>query len=194
MGFDSIRDEEAKTKKINLNELNDSDFELEAWRKKKFIDAGRWDYIGPKNKGLAGEMGWLNITIELNRADLGDGSEAVAENTIKQDFLNHIETVNSEVRSQYPGYSEDNLTHVLAPVPETFEWIEVNDTRMLTWLSDETKGTPKTYYILPINPKYFVSISVSSHTSVNNERDLEQVSRIINVDSSKIIESFIFSY
>lgn len=190
-GFDSIREQEEKTKTIDLSTLQNTDFEKAGWRNKKFIDAGRWDYLGPKNKGLAGELGWLNLTLELNKTELADFSEQGIRENIKNAFLKHLEVANEEIRSHYPGYSEDNLAHVLLPQPESFEWVDVNGARMLTWLSNESKGSPKAYYILPLTPNYFLSIALSHHTSVNDDKLLKQVTQRIENDISLILDSFV---
>ncbi len=192
-GFDRTREQEEKTKTIDLSSLKNTGFEQEEWRNKKFIDAGRWDYMGPKNTGLSGELGWLNLTLELNKTELPDFSEQGILENIKNSFLKHLEVANEEIRSYYPGYSEDNLAHVLLPSPESFEWVDVNGSRMLTWLSNEAKGSPKAYYVFPLNQTYFVSIVISHHTSVNDDKLLEQVTQRIQNDISLILDSFIIT-
>ncbi|MFL0809134.1 MAG: hypothetical protein K6L76_01850 [Agarilytica sp.] len=188
---DSIREQDEKTKTFDLGTLQNEDFEQDGWRSKRFIDAGRWDYLGPKNEGLAGELGWLNLTLELNKSELADFSEKGIQDNIKASFLKNLEVANEEIRSHYPGYSEDNLAHVLLPPPESFDWVDVNGTRMLTWLSNESKGSPKAYYVLPLNQNYFVSIIVSHHTSVNDDKLLKQITRRIQSDISQILGAFV---
>lgn len=193
LGFDNIRDQEDKTKRYNLTTLQDEDFEWNKWRKTKFVDAGRWDYLGPKNKGLAGELGWLNFTIELNSAELTDLSEPEVHNSIKSAFLDYLDAENKEISSHYPGYSKDNLAHLLLAPPEKFDWIDVNGSRMLTWLSNENKGSPRVYYIFPLNQQYFLSIIVSHHTSVNDTKLRERIIERANKDTSLILDTFVIT-
>lgn len=192
-GFEKVRDQDERTKRYNLAELDNEDFETNKWRSSKFIDAGRWDYLGPKNKGLAGELGWLNLTLELNSAKLPDLSESGFREHIKGEFLRFIASENKEISKHYPRYSEENLAHVLLPPPDSFDWIEINGSRFLTWLSNETKGSPSSYYIFPLSQQYFLSIIISHHTSVNDEKLRERLMEYIQQDSSQILDSFVIN-
>ncbi|WP_370978730.1 hypothetical protein [Agaribacterium sp. ZY112] len=192
-GFDSAREQEARTKYIDLSSLQEDDFEQTKWLDKKFIDAGRWEYLGPKNKGLSGELAWLNLTLLLNKVNLKGFTEAEIKRDIKDSFLSHIEAENKEIRSHYPSYSEDNLAHVLISPPKSFEWLDINTSRMLTWLSNEVKGAPSRYYILPLSQHYAVSIIISHHISVNDDKLRELITQRIQDDTALILESFVIS-
>lgn len=169
-GFDKLYEKSEHTKNVNFLDI---EYKPYRWRHKFGIDSGMWEYVGPKNVGVGGRLGSLNVRIEVNRFDwnLLDDENLVAE--IFSQYKSYADKENDAFRRDHEGYSDDELKKWLYLKPEKYEWKEFGGGKFLSWAAYEQGITPIVYYLYRLDNSHFLTFVFDYGISVSTDQQVE---------------------
>lgn len=182
---DRYKNESPRT--FNYDFSDASGFKKDNWRIVKNIDGAMWAYIGPKNKGVGGEVGELKIDILVNEYSGEDFGSFVVD--AYEDYLNGPEGVNTNIRNSEIGQdaTDEELGSWIVSGPKALEKRKLNDIEYFYWaVENEQRGNTYAHYIL--DDHYFLSFSFNYKVRAGSDSEYEAQLGLVVEDIDKFMQ------
>ncbi|WP_139309763.1 hypothetical protein [Teredinibacter haidensis] len=169
--------ESSSTLQVDISDA--SKYEQDYWRNAYYIDGATWDYESKKNKGIAGQLGSLNVRISVNRHEEHNGSLPEHIEAAYEKFLNGPNGLNTEMRQGVEGeapLSDEELGDLIVRTPTIKDTREYNGVTLLTWsIANEHPGRYFHYFVYPIDAQHFLSLRFYHVITAKNNHEVNEV-------------------
>lgn len=193
-GFAEKYQRSANSLKVDLS--GPLPFELDDWRTAHVLDVGLWTYFRTTKKKESDETASLSLRIEIDKYPSTENSIPDWLAHSYEAFMNGPDGLNTKIRNEFPGQTDEELGEWIAQMPRRFDTISFNNVDYIQWQTfGEAQGKHLHYFTHKLAEDHLLTFRFRYSLSAQSEAEANLLTDLIISDIEKIMGSvFLVKY